>query len=309
MLRDAVGMSRRSVCRTAARWVDRAASPKSGAPGPSHIANSGSRSRRATDSANAMNWVVVTLPPACVLPTPGGSGETVVADLDAKRLQGHRTADVDREVEQLDRRRGRRWATPRTRRRAGISRGPVEVLLGGPEALALAPQPFGVGREAFVEPDVLPRVDGEVVAEPLMGELVDDARSRCPSGPRRRRTASRSGASGSRVRTRHDVVDDAARRGERIRPELRRPRRRGSRAGDRTTRAPMPRTGYGRAPRRLASRCSGCPGCRPAAMAAIGPAVEDVAVGFERGRALPGRPTTASTATPRALDGEVAGVA
>ena len=39
---------------------------------------------------------------------------------------------------------------------AGIPRRAVEDLLGGAEALALGPQPLGVGREALVEPDVRP---------------------------------------------------------------------------------------------------------------------------------------------------------
>ena len=50
----------------------------------------------------------------------------------------------------------------------------VEDLLRGAEALVLAPQPLGVGREALVEPDVLPAADREAVAEPLVGELVHD---------------------------------------------------------------------------------------------------------------------------------------
>jgi hypothetical protein len=48
----------------------------------------------------------------------------------------------------------------------------VEDRLGGPKALALAPQPFGVGGEALVEPHVLPLGQGDAVTEPLVGVLV-----------------------------------------------------------------------------------------------------------------------------------------
>ena len=43
-----------------------------------------------------------------------------------------------------------------------------------PRPSSLAPQPLGVGGEALVEPDVLPRGDGQVVADPLVRELVHD---------------------------------------------------------------------------------------------------------------------------------------
>ena len=47
----------------------------------------------------------------------------------------------------------------RTGRPAGTAVGEVEDLLRRAEALVLAPQPLGVGREALVEPDVLPGCD------------------------------------------------------------------------------------------------------------------------------------------------------
>ena len=50
----------------------------------------------------------------------------------------------------------------------------VEVvdLLGGRLALVLRPEPFGVAGEALVQPDVLPGRKGQIVAGPLMGELM-----------------------------------------------------------------------------------------------------------------------------------------
>jgi len=54
----------------------------------------------------------------------------------------------------------------------------VEEDLGGVSALVLAPQPLAVGREALVEPDVLPAVEGHQVAEPLVRQLVHEDRLR-----------------------------------------------------------------------------------------------------------------------------------
>ena len=153
----------------------------------------------------------------------------------------------------------------RTGRRPASTRRSRSLLCRG-AALALAPQPFGVRREPFVEPDVLPRREREAVAGPLVRELVhDDAVGR--SSGRRRRPWSRSAASGSRARTR------ARRRRRRCRRRLRtgtgRSARRGSAGSPARARSRPRRPGRGSVacstPCRRSSRSGSarCPPARP----------------------------------------------
>ena len=67
-------------------------------------------------------------------------------------------------------------------------------------AVALGPQPLGVGREALVEPDVLPVVDRDAVAVPLVGQLVHDDPAAVLAGLEERPSC-RSAGSGSPART------------------------------------------------------------------------------------------------------------
>ena len=67
--------------------------------------------------------------------------------------------------------------------------------------MVLVPEPLRVGREAFVQPDVLPRGEREAVPVPLVGQLVHDHVDR-RRADRRRSRSRRSAASGSRARTR-----------------------------------------------------------------------------------------------------------
>ena len=52
----------------------------------------------------------------------------------------------------------------------------LEDLLGGVSTAVLRPEPLHVAGEPLVEPDVLPGLERQVVADPLVGELVHDHR-------------------------------------------------------------------------------------------------------------------------------------
>src|SRR4029450_2651917 len=109
-------------------------------------------------------------------PQVQGRPERVVADPVAKRLQSHRTADVHRPVEQVVDPGVSDHAPPKGGVARDRSPDRLERPPRGPEPLVPAPEPFRVGREALVEPDVLPAVDGHQVAEPLVRQLVHDDR-------------------------------------------------------------------------------------------------------------------------------------
>jgi hypothetical protein len=103
------------------------------------------------------------------------SSTVVVADLVAQRLQGHRTALVDRFVEDVRRVPGiARWRVPE----GGVLRvrcvEAVEELLRAGLTGVLAPEPRGPLREALVEPDVAPPGERDVVAEPLVRQFVGE---------------------------------------------------------------------------------------------------------------------------------------
>ena len=188
--------------------------------------------------------------------------EVVVADLEPQRVQRHRAAAVDGDVEQVvrpgiaDRQRPERVVGRDERGEV------VEDLLRGPEPLALAPQPLGVGREALVEPDVLPGGERQAVAGPLVRELVDDDRVAVLRAVEEVRRVDRPRLGLEREAEALDVVDDAAGGRERVAPEDAREERedlglageraRGDLAGRRRAR---PR----RCRRSSRSRCPGCP--------------------------------------------------
>src|SRR2546421_5704794 len=92
-------------------------------------------------------------------PTAQDRGERALPDGHPQRLQRHRAALVHRLAEQPARPRvaGRRMPD-----RAGVRRRvhPVEVLRDGTPADVFVPQPLGVRREALVQPDVAPVVQG-----------------------------------------------------------------------------------------------------------------------------------------------------
>ena len=154
----------------------RATSPTSGLAGVySHVSKRSSSSSPEIRSARRDELRrgdrVTGLP---VGPRADDAEEVVVADLEAQRVQRHRAAVVHGDVEQQLRPRVTDDHGPE--RVVGRDHGHVEVedLLGRPQSLALAPQPLGVGGEALVEPDVLPQPEAEVVAEPLVRQLVHD---------------------------------------------------------------------------------------------------------------------------------------
>ena len=109
-------------------------------------------------SARAMNWSVVTFPPALQSrPALEDPEEVVVADRLAQR-RGSVIAprDVDREVELVARHRDHRSSAAQNGSSSGkMLAAEVEDRLGAVAAIVLAPEPLGVGREALVEPDVL----------------------------------------------------------------------------------------------------------------------------------------------------------
>ena len=94
--------------------------------------------------------------------------EVVVADLLAQGLQRHPAAEVHGGAEELVRSRvARRGVEVGDARRSARAVSAAEALPG-----ALEPQPLGVGGEALVEPDVLPRRGADRVAHPLVRQLV-----------------------------------------------------------------------------------------------------------------------------------------
>ena len=144
-----------------------------------------------------------------------------------------------------------------------------------------APQPLGVGREALVEPGLIPRIDGEVIAEPLVRKLVDDDEVIALARAEEERRVVRAGLV---LESEPDgaVMDDAARRREWVRPEqvglpgddLRLPveGQQGARADSGNCGDFVPRS-----PRVLVVRAARGPGDRG------DPAVEGVAIIFEAG--------------------------
>src|ERR671910_1241501 len=115
-----------------------------------------------------------------VLGVPGTHDlqEGRLAELLAKRLERHGAAVVDWRVEQLGSvRKPVRRREPEILARGGVLGDGVELveaLLGGLPAPALEPDPLGPGREALVQPHVGPALEHDGVAEPLVGDLVDD---------------------------------------------------------------------------------------------------------------------------------------
>src|ERR1044072_531746 len=111
-----------------------------------------------------------------VLSGPGAQDaeEDTVADGGAQGVQGHGAAVVDGAAEDLG-------AAARVAGRElpqGVARGSgvqvVEALLGAGAAVLLFVEPLGVTGESLVEPDVLPGGEGNGVAEPLVGVLMDE---------------------------------------------------------------------------------------------------------------------------------------
>ena len=123
----------------------------------SQVLKKPSRSRPEICSASAVNWAIVTLPPACAaIQVLAAGGRTR-----RRRSSGAARAVSSRRGHRSRRRRRcpcRGCRSRRPRRRGARSRGVlVEALLRGLTPAALAPEPLGVGREALVEPGVLPR--------------------------------------------------------------------------------------------------------------------------------------------------------
>jgi len=92
--------------------------------------------------------------------------------------------------------------------------------LQGTLVFVFAPEPLGVGRESFVEPDVPPPGDGQAVTEPLVGQFVDDVDG---GGGGAAEVFPRVDGAGLGFQGRVEAkfgVHDAARGGERVRPEV-----------------------------------------------------------------------------------------
>src|SRR5215217_1458142 len=110
-----------------------------------------------------------------VLGHPGAQDleERPIADLLAQRLQRHRAAAVDGACEHRVSLRIRDDDLPeRIGRRTAVVE--QEVLVPRSDAEVLIPQVLREAGEPLVEPDMLPRPDGDRVAEPLVRELVRD---------------------------------------------------------------------------------------------------------------------------------------
>ena len=147
--------------------------------------------------------------------------EVVVADLEAQGVQRHGAAVVHGDVEQQLRSRDHRSPRSRTGRRPGSRTCRSRRSPGPSQSLALAPQPLGVGGEALVEPDVLPQVEAEVVAEPLVRQLVhDDALGRRSGRVKNTEGVDRPGLVLQCEAEALEVVDDAAGGAERVRTEV-----------------------------------------------------------------------------------------
>ena len=169
-----------------------AANPVNDAPGPAGVMPAGLRGvksqtrknesswRPETRSASAVNCPIDTGRPRWLRTSGAGAGRT----LRRRSACAARAGSSRRACRPATSSRSSGpgspifKAHPVARRR--VSRVGVEDRLRGLVALALAPQPLGVGREALVEPDVLPRRDRQGVADPLVGELVHDHRLGLP---------------------------------------------------------------------------------------------------------------------------------
>ena len=157
-------------------------------------------------------------------PRSGGSGRSPSSPTVSRScVQGHRAAEVDRELEQQVRARVADGdVPPRVVVRDEVVVEEVEVLLRGADALALRPQPLGVRREALVEPDLASTAatarlspyhwwasSWTTTPSPETGSVkksrgVDRAASGSPArtrGPRCRRRSRRADATGSGPKT------------------------------------------------------------------------------------------------------------
>ena len=168
---------------------------------------------------------------------------------------------------------------------AGIDVRSSQASCGVKKPSSLAPHPFGVGRETLVQPGLVPGVDREEIAEPLVGELVDDDEVVGPPAEEERRVdRSRLVLEGEPD---GPVLDDAARR---------------ARTDTAPNRSGLPGDDLGLSVERQSAdprAGPGTAGTKPDGVqvfgfgwfavrrrGSIGPAVERVAVGLESGRAL-----------------------
>ena len=139
----------------------------------SHAAKNAERSVPACCAASSTNCAVRhRRVPVTGRPVAQQREEALVADPGAQRVQHERAALVDPLVEHSRHPRVGEDEVGRLRRHVRV---PLpRVRRGGAAAGRLRPEPFRVGREAFVEPDVAPVGDREAVAEPLVRQLVHD---------------------------------------------------------------------------------------------------------------------------------------
>src|SRR5579885_1078608 len=107
-------------------------------------------------------------------PASQGSEEGLVADFGSECLKCHRAAAVHRGVQYRGRGRVGGWDMPVSVVGRVVCVYKFGALGCGESAVVLVVEPFGVGGEAFVEPDVAPSSQGDTVAEPLVGEFVHD---------------------------------------------------------------------------------------------------------------------------------------
>ena len=170
-----------------------------------------------------MNCGIVTLPPWLrrhpLLQQPE---EVRVADLRPQRVQGHRAAEVDGELEQQVR--AGVADDHRPERVVGRDRREVveELLRACARPSLLAPEPLGVGGEALVEPDVLPRGERRASRRSTGGRARGRRRSRAASSSRVLEEHARVDRARLVLEGEADavgVVDDAAGGAERVRAE------------------------------------------------------------------------------------------
>ena len=135
------------------------------------------RSWPLTCSARATKSSVVALPRRCSSTQVCSSvPEGLVADHGPQRLEGHRAALVDLAGEEVVGVGPADGQVPvRVAVRVGGEARP-QLVLGRGSAVVLGVHPLHERREALVEPDVLPALDGDRVAEPLVRELVHEER-------------------------------------------------------------------------------------------------------------------------------------
>ena len=171
-----------------------------------------------------MNSSVVALPPLLVAAQPRMiSPEGVVAHLVAQRLQRHRATHVDGVVEEQVHSRVADHDRPERVVRGNLVVARLEGLLRSGAAFVVLPEPLGVRGETLVEPDVLPARERDIVAEPLMSELMYDHGVAVDGvalvvEPEKLRV-DRPGLGLEREEEVVLVVDDRTHRAERVRPE------------------------------------------------------------------------------------------